>query len=372
MLSKKRILWLDMARCFAIFSIILNHSIDRTLHISNSIISFLLGNFSLDAIFRVVLYVLSRLGVPIFLMITGALTLSKKFETWEDVLHFYKHNLLKIFITSELWILIMYWIIVLFKVPGYEPISKFSSQLIWMVRTLLFDSTYTYGNIWYIPVILSIYTIIPLVAIFIHKFSVKAMFLPISLLLLYGYLLPNVNHVFLVLGFETGLGIGMDTSNILSIYFPYLVFGYLIYEGFLKRLKRFWLYFLTIFFWIIAIFLTFSYEKVDSHYNFGYYDSDIMLLALFSFEIIRRWGSRLESKHPAQQWEMIAYISKVSFAIYFIHIIVMEAIHFQLGDITPFAYINLLIYHFVPIFVSLVVIRLLSLLAWTKKYLVML
>ena len=51
---------------------------------------------------KALLTVASRYGVPLFLMITGALILRKRFETAEDVRRFYRHNWLSLLITSEI------------------------------------------------------------------------------------------------------------------------------------------------------------------------------------------------------------------------------------------------------------------------------
>lgn len=59
----------------------------------------------------------------------------------------------------------MYWVIVLTKIPSYEEIHGFGHKIEYMIRTMLFDQTYTYGNLWYIPVILGLYTVLPFVSL---------------------------------------------------------------------------------------------------------------------------------------------------------------------------------------------------------------
>lgn len=54
-------------------------------------------------IFRITFFTIGRLGVPIFLFLTGALTLKKQIDTDEDVLKFYKKNLIPLLITIEIW-----------------------------------------------------------------------------------------------------------------------------------------------------------------------------------------------------------------------------------------------------------------------------
>lgn len=110
-ISNSRIFWLDVARCVAIISITLNHAVNRAYHVyegqSAEFFSIPLGS----TLFKTVVYVFSRIGVPLFLMISGALLFNKEINNAEDIKKFYKHNLLSLLITSEIWMFIMYWVI---------------------------------------------------------------------------------------------------------------------------------------------------------------------------------------------------------------------------------------------------------------------
>ena len=108
-----RSLYLDAARVMAIISITLNHAVNRSYdNYNNQMGEFFRIAFA-STLFKTVITVFSRIGVPLFLMITGALILNKKMETKEDVHRFYKHNLLSIFITAEIWYVLIYWLMTL-------------------------------------------------------------------------------------------------------------------------------------------------------------------------------------------------------------------------------------------------------------------
>lgn len=53
-----------------------------------------------------VLHFLGRLGVPLFFFLTGALVMSKEFDSRQTVKRFYSHNLLGLVTTAEVWIAI--------------------------------------------------------------------------------------------------------------------------------------------------------------------------------------------------------------------------------------------------------------------------
>ena len=81
-LSKNnRIQSFDIARTFAIMCVVLCHSVETAY---SNINYTQLSNIS--QIFRIVFFTVGRLGVPIFLFLTGALTLKKQIENDEEML----------------------------------------------------------------------------------------------------------------------------------------------------------------------------------------------------------------------------------------------------------------------------------------------
>lgn len=108
-LKPKRLFYLDVARFIAIISISLNHAVNRSYeNYNNQMAEFFALPFG-STLFKTFISVFSRIGVPLFLMITGVLILNKKMESASDVKRFYKHNLLSLLITTEIWYVLMYW-----------------------------------------------------------------------------------------------------------------------------------------------------------------------------------------------------------------------------------------------------------------------
>ena len=101
--KKNRIIYLDIARTLAIFLVVLCHATEGIYKMSLEEWSVL----SIQSkIFRTSLFTLGRLGVPLFLFISGKLVLSKKIENTEDCLNFYKKNLIPLLLATEIWIVI--------------------------------------------------------------------------------------------------------------------------------------------------------------------------------------------------------------------------------------------------------------------------
>ena len=110
-LTGGRSYYLDIARAIAIISISMNHAVNRTYDNYFGQMEEFLESSYLSSLLKSVATVFSHLGVPLFLMISGALLLHKRMETADDVKRFYRHNLWELFITTEIWYFIMYWFI---------------------------------------------------------------------------------------------------------------------------------------------------------------------------------------------------------------------------------------------------------------------
>ena len=106
--TKTRQLSYDVIRTFAIVLVTFNHAVNRSF--SNYTDQFLdFEKYSYGAnIFKAAITVLSHVGVPLFLMLTGCLILTKSFETTEQRDRFFKYNWLRIVITTEIWLAIFF------------------------------------------------------------------------------------------------------------------------------------------------------------------------------------------------------------------------------------------------------------------------
>lgn len=100
---EKRNIKLDVARTFAILCVILCHSVETLYNFTPQGWK-VLSNQS--RIFMFATFTIGRLGVPIFLFLSGALLLKKNIESDVDVINFYKKSWLPLFIVNECWVII--------------------------------------------------------------------------------------------------------------------------------------------------------------------------------------------------------------------------------------------------------------------------
>lgn len=86
-IKKNRIIYLDIARTFAIILVVLCHSV--TLIYKMNLQEWNL--ISLNAkIFKTIIFTLGRMGVPLFLFLTGYLLLNRKYDNDADIKNFIK------------------------------------------------------------------------------------------------------------------------------------------------------------------------------------------------------------------------------------------------------------------------------------------
>lgn len=319
-LKKQRIFWLDLARTFAVISISLNHAVNRSYHIHVDQMSEFLSIPLASTLFKTVIYVFSRIGVPLFLMISGSLLLRKKITDEEGIKKFYRTNYLDLLITSEIWFFLMYCILskgLLFS-QGAFNVSAVPGFLCGLVKTMLFIDQVTFGNMWYLPMILCVYLMIPIFALVFRNVSPRVIALPCAIVFLSQMIITDINDLLRIGGSEKKFVFALDYKNIFSVYLLYVLIGYWISIGGLKRLrKELVACFAGAAFIVCCIFQLYAFSR-PNNYLVAYDCSFILITSMFLFEFIRR------CKEPERIIKRcITYISKISFGIFFVHILIM-------------------------------------------------
>lgn len=204
----------DVLRVFAILCVMLCHCVELAFAPSGSL------SFSL-------LHFLGRLGVPVFFFLTGALVMSKSFDSPEKVSRFYRHNLLGLLVTAEVWVaLYCLWM----SLNGGAGITLGS-----YLRYALFLEAVPLAHWWYVPTILSIYVVVPLVALGIRSLNGDgdrvhpAIQVVLGFSVLINFVIPTFNRYAPLLGLS-----GVGTQFVGSVFGPYLTYilvGLLILRG---------------------------------------------------------------------------------------------------------------------------------------------
>ena len=195
--KRERVLFLDVARAVAIISVVFGHSVECFYYMyqDRSILWGILGGTS--RAFDIISITFGRLGVPIFLFLTGALVLNKKFENGNDCVRFYKKSFLPLLITMELWIVIWNLFLLGYRSMGGETAAVTFENVL---KCVMFQKRVdTIMPAWYIPTIIGIYLFLPPVAIAVSKLPLRSMALPLTVAGVIFFGVPTAN-LFLSIG----------------------------------------------------------------------------------------------------------------------------------------------------------------------------
>lgn len=155
-MNRKRVIFIDYIRALAILMVIMCHVIDVNC-------LFWLGYQEMSGARQIILYTLlifGRCGVPLFLMITGYLLLDRDYSDgkWKS---FYLHKWLYLLLVTEIW----------FAIYEVFAVCVQGKPFIWkdFVLRLLFIEEPVLSHAWYLPMILKLYLLIPLIAQIVKK-----------------------------------------------------------------------------------------------------------------------------------------------------------------------------------------------------------
>lgn len=308
-LMQNRILWLDLARCFAIVVVVLTH-----INESISYSQVYLGEIRVSInswFFQNSIHTIGRLGVPVFLMISGGMVLKRDIE---DPLIFYKNKLFPLVTATISWILIYN----LFNLIYFKQ----EISIVNIIKEILTGQIVSSNQLWYMSVIIGLYIAAPFISIMVNKLSTKSLIIFILIGSVYYLLLPIINIY--TLNNQRFLNLfpiysAIDMGFMGGAYGLYFIMGYmLINRKILVYISsRVILCIFTITFLGVSL-LQYELYNLEIPYGDGYlwYSSIfVAILAICIFEGIKR----VEIKIPKKIYIPIIKISQNSFGIYLVH-----------------------------------------------------
>jgi surface polysaccharide O-acyltransferase-like enzyme len=326
-MTENRKTWIDVARCFAILCVVLCHCVEKIYALKLEFVSTL----SLKSkLFAFTTFTCGRLGVPIFLFITGYLLLDRTYHN-QDIKLFWKKNLVGLALTTGIWIILYDFFLCWYNQSTFD--------LSVLIRNLLYTESVGLSHMWYMPVILGTYLFLPFVSISLHHVDTKLLKIPVSVSFVYLFVIPTVNVICETYGWQTYqslLGVGFSGG----VYGLYIVFGYLIRKGILKPIKKIYLLFAGSVAFLCTVAIQIRAFDRDYKYCVWYTNALLFICALIIFELL--------SRIPFSAHRIVANLSKCSFGIYLIHnpIIMMFLKFIEFRGILPIKVIWLYILAF--------------------------
>ena len=302
MKQKTHLDWIDFTRCIAICTVILIHVAQDTYSFGLDV----LPTASLHTqLFEVCVFTVGRLGVPLFIFISGFLLLDRGYDR-EHALKFWKKNLLGLFITTEIWIVIYNIFLSWFNGIPFDGITLFQNLI--FVKAVGF----THNPAWYMPMILGMYLFVPFVANALQKLDWKLYVFPMLIAFGYQFVMPVINIV------RISMGASEDLVQLPGLEFGGGIYGFMLIMGFIKKKGIFdkipdiIIYMSGIISFVIIVGIQiFCYEHYVV-YQVWYNCAFILITSFCIFEVISRW-----KRIPLRR--VMRNLAKHSFGIYLIH-----------------------------------------------------
>ena len=286
--TKQRIFYYDVLRAYAIIGVIICH----VMHFFGPL------NTQFEIISQLTFHNLGRIGVPIFLMISGALLLNREYPNLGD---FLKRRFVRIIYPFIFWIII----ISLTNLSFHKNMN-----FIWNV---------VIGNIsvtWYFWTLIGIYLAIPILNSFIKEYGENACkyFLVIWLITI---ILNTFNSYPLFPNF---------TLDFFAGYIGYPILGYyLSNKNFKIANSKMWKIGLGIFLISLAIFDYYTLNYELSSLSFMYQNIIIVLMAIGFYIFIEYLDKSMKFNSIKDNLigKAITSLSVCSYGMYFSHVIVI-------------------------------------------------
>ena len=313
-ISKPRELYADLLRIVAAFLVVFQHTATSAWY-TTKVETF---NWFVLHFYNS----LSRAGVGIFFMISGAFLLSSKKEY--SVKKILTHNASRLFIILFFWVCIYGFINTFFK--------NFSLENLLQIPLFFFTKPPT--HLWFLYVLLGLYLLVPLVRIFTANASEKIIKYALFLFFIFGLTLPTLFQslkIFYGITIYKNLNIA-ETSTFLGFFLTgFFISTFSVSAKVKKRIYAF-----GILSWLISLLLSayVSYSKGIPHeYFLGNFRPTTYLTATAFFLFFHEYFKNKILKNT-----YLKILSDATLGIYLIHPIFIKifyALKFHLFSSTP-------------------------------------
>ena len=272
--------WVDLIRVLGAFLVVVAHILYRG------------GGPALISSYY---FVLSRVAVPLFFMVSGYLLLRKE-EPYGD---FFRKRAMKVLIPFFIWSVIY----LLWKREGFD--QPFSMKLVASYLLKIVRGPRE-NHLWFFYALIGLYLFTPILRVFVARASL------LDLTYFCG-LWFVVFPVFSFLQEFTPIKIGFELYFVAG-YSGYFVLGYLLGKIQYTRLQLYGMAFLL---FIFSIGTTALNHLVKSEYFVSYLSMSIVLMTSFAFILLRevQIGDKVNN--------LLVPLSRASFGIYLVHVIVL-------------------------------------------------
>lgn len=303
--SERHLKWIDLVRVIAIVCVLICHSVE-----------FIYGQADLsDAGSRVFIFAchaFGRLGVPLFLMITGCLLLDRHYD--EAVIRrFWTKKWLNLLACTGIWFVV--YEVFLFA------IGRGTTDPVKLIQELLITRNIDLTHTWYMGMILAVYILIPFVAMAINSVDKKILLFPFIIFFVYEFGRGTVNAFIEFIRPEYMMNTQFVSGFSGGVWGIYLVTGYLVKKGILKKISNIILIlgFAASLVVLLVFMMTQTFFGTISNRYVWYDNIFVFTGSLMLFELLSRIAGL-----KGTGYKLVRFIAKYTFPIYLTHVMVME------------------------------------------------
>jgi surface polysaccharide O-acyltransferase-like enzyme len=250
------------------------------------------------------------MGVPLFVMLSGALLLQPS-KVNEPIRVFLKKRL------SRIGIAFLFWSIIYFAWDYF--VNHVALSVNYVIQKLL--SGGAYYQFWFIYLIMGLYLITPILRILVAYADRRILRYLIALWFIAVGVIPLLHLI-------TGFGID-ENLFVLGGYIGYFIMGFYLI-GVEVKSKTLWRLFLVAVVWTIIglLLMAYPFHYLGQYYFFAYTTSANIILATVAVYMLmskrpRDWPG---NKHP-RLGRLVHAVSVNTLPIFFIHVIVLETLN---------------------------------------------
>ena len=289
--------WIDLIRVVAVFQVVLVHL--------SYVIFFKENLFSPNWIAANFYDSFSRMGVPLFFMVSGYLLLGKS----EPMADFFRKRFVKVGIPTLFWsVAYLLWSVDAYSDRTMGPLAVVLS----MLKAIYIGDVEI--HLWFLYILIGIYLAVPILRVFVSAASRKDLTYFVIIWFIATPLLEMTNRI---TGFQTALVI-----PVVAWYVGYFVLGYLLADVQLGRRGRL-LSGLGCAFSIAVTFFGTNWLSAGSGpidaYFYSYFSPPTALAAVCGFLLLKDLGQNL-----GKAGALVRTVASTSFGIFLIHIFVIQ------------------------------------------------
>ncbi|MFI5172313.1 MAG: acyltransferase [Chitinophagales bacterium] len=280
--------------------------------------------------------VFGRAGVPVFLMISGALLLGKE----ESYPSFFKKRFVRVLIPMIFWTIV-------YEIKILTNHHYLNGELKWnevyhVLKNPLIGPVY--DHLWFLYMIIAMYLVTPFLRRVIPVLKKKDLYYLLGLWIFSCVLLPMLYNY-------TSLRLGLNIP-VVTAYVGFYVLGYYLmqHQFSLKEIKFTWIIFVASYLLnILIVWLDSSMRGHVEPFYLSHHRPGIFLQSVSAFILLEHYAIKAFARYSEKKYKRLAYMGGLTFGIYLVHPLIIELFE----GLSMFFYEDAI--HFAPIIVIPVV-----------------